>query len=87
VLAEVVIDCSHLCSSSRSPVFRSRSRSPRDVKRHASDRSDRGRDQKIRLFVSNIPYDMRWQDLKDLFREKGASDSFFQFDLLYIDSL
>jgi len=61
-------------------VYKSRSRSPREWKRqperHPSDRdrgADRGRDTKIRLFVSNIPYDMRWQDLKDLFREKGSS--------------
>lgn len=24
-----------------------------------------------RVFVSNIPYEFRWQDLKDLFRDKG----------------
>lgn len=53
---------------------RSRSRSPREWKRperHASDRDNvRGGRELVRLFVSNLPYEMRWQDLKDLFREK-----------------
>lgn len=61
-------------------MFRSRSRSPREWKRperRGADR-DRGNDRqsrdphaKVRLYVSNLPYDIRWQDLKDLFREKG----------------
>ena len=29
---------------------------------------------KVRLHVSNIPYDLRWQDLKDLFKDKGFSN-------------
>ncbi|ESO01242.1 hypothetical protein HELRODRAFT_192266 [Helobdella robusta] len=29
---------------------------------------------KVRLHVSNIPYDLRWQDLKDLFKDKVGSD-------------
>lgn len=33
------------------------------------DRNDRGRKiSERRIYVSNIPYDYRWQDLKDLFR-------------------
>lgn len=24
-----------------------------------------------RVFISNIPYDMKWQSIKDLMREKG----------------
>lgn len=33
------------------------------------DRNDRGRKaSERRIYVSNIPYDFRWQDLKDLFR-------------------
>lgn len=35
------------------------------------DRNDRGGNRKVadrRIYVSNIPYDFRWQDLKDLFR-------------------
>ena len=61
------------CHRSRSPVYKARSVSPREWKRQERHASDRGRDRnaKVRLFVSNIPYDMRWQDLKDLFREKG----------------
>lgn len=73
---------------SNSPVFRSRSRSPREWKRperRGADR-DRGNDRqprdphaKVRLYVSNLPYDVRWQDLKDIFREKVGSDiSFIQ---------
>ena len=64
---------------------KSRSRSPRgrdwksSDRRHERSHSDRGRshstrekDAKVRLYVSNIPYDIRWQDLKDMFREKGT---------------
>lgn len=38
----------------------------------ARDRSnDRGdRSESKRLFVSNIPYEFRWTELKDLFKEK-----------------
>lgn len=72
---------------SNSPVFRSRSRSPREWKRperRGADR-DRGADRqssrdphgKVRLYISNLPYDIRWQDLKDLFREKVGSDVYF----------
>lgn len=25
-----------------------------------------------RVFISNIPYDMKWQEIKDLMREKGT---------------
>lgn len=35
------------------------------------DRSnDRDRPESKRLFVSNIPYEFRWTELKDLFKEK-----------------
>lgn len=27
-----------------------------------------------RVFISNIPYDMKWQSIKDLMREKGNLD-------------
>ena len=31
-----------------------------------------------RIFVSNIPFEMKWQEVKDLFREKvGADDQTF----------
>lgn len=26
---------------------------------------------KVKLHISNIPYEMKWQELKDLLREKG----------------
>lgn len=36
------------------------------------DRSPvRGKRKGNRVYVSNIPYEYRWQELKDLFREKG----------------
>ena len=71
--------------SFRNRKSRSRSRSPRDrdwkkserrQDRDHGGRSSRGhgmreKDAKVRLYVSNIPYDIRWQDLKDVFREKG----------------
>lgn len=28
-----------------------------------------------RVFISNIPYDMKWQSIKDLMREKGKAHS------------
>lgn len=40
---------------------RDRSRERNDRVRKSSDR---------RIYVSNIPYDFRWQDLKDLFRSE-----------------
>ena len=58
----------------------------RDVKREKStERSrsrsrgrDRSRDRPAgarladkRVYISNIPYDSRWQDIKDLFRKEG----------------
>lgn len=39
-----------------------------DVERDRSN--DRDRSEGKRLFVSNIPYEYRWTDLKDLFKEK-----------------
>ncbi|CAG4965510.1 unnamed protein product [Parnassius apollo] len=43
------------------------------------DRSvDRDRSEGRRLFVSNIPYEYRWTDLKDLFKEKVG-------DVAYVD--
>ena len=41
---------------------RSRSRSPR-----------RSRPvQNRRLYISNMPFDMKWKDVKDLFKEQGS---------------
>ncbi|GFN84117.1 myelin expression factor 2 [Plakobranchus ocellatus] len=52
-------------SRSRSPVRRSRSRSPR------RNRNDRPRNYMCgrRVVVRNIPYEVRWQELKDMFRK------------------
>ena len=60
-------------SRSRSPVYKSRSKSPREWKRperRGADR-DRSSDGTVRIYVSNLPYELRWQELKDLFKEKG----------------
>jgi RNA recognition motif-containing protein len=55
---------------------RSRSRSPREWKQSERRVSEYTNDSdvKVRLFVSNLPYDLRWQDLKDIFREKVGSE-------------
>ena len=29
-----------------------------------------------RVYVSNIPYEYKWQDLKDLFRQQGSHKKF-----------
>jgi hypothetical protein len=41
----------------------------KDSERNRGSRSERNRI--IKLHISNIPYDLRWQQVKDLFREKG----------------
>ena len=33
--------------------------------------ADKKGTQRNRVFISNIPYDMKWQAIKDLMREKG----------------
>ncbi|EJU02288.1 RNA-binding domain-containing protein [Dacryopinax primogenitus] len=35
-------------------------------------RSPNGRDTRTQLYVGNLPYRVRWQDLKDLFRKAGT---------------
>lgn len=53
----------------RVSVERSRSRSRgRDRSR---DRPAGARLADKRVYISNIPYDSRWQDIKDLFRKEG----------------
>uniref|UniRef100_A0A0B6ZNT3 RRM domain-containing protein n=1 Tax=Arion vulgaris TaxID=1028688 RepID=A0A0B6ZNT3_9EUPU len=63
------VDQESLRSRSRSPVRRSRSRSPKRSKNGTQRRFTGGR----RIVVRNIPYDVKWQDLKDMFR-KGVGD-------------
>ena len=71
---------------SRSPLrkSRSRSRSPREWRRGERNRShDRDRGQrrsvredhrgKVRLYVCNMPYDVNWQFLKDLFKKESKA--------------
>lgn len=36
-----------------------------------------------RVFVSNVPYEMKWQDLKDLFRKEGELFGVPQFFNLF----
>ncbi|XP_075225519.1 heterogeneous nuclear ribonucleoprotein rumpelstiltskin isoform X5 [Lycorma delicatula] len=50
-----------------------RERSPRDRKRNAGDR---------RIYVSNIAYEYRWQELKDLFRQEVGEVSYVE---LFVD--
>ncbi|XP_045538698.1 myelin expression factor 2 isoform X2 [Papilio machaon] len=47
-----------------------------DVERDRSN--DRERTEGKRLFVSNIPYEYRWTDLKDLFKEKVGDVAFVE---------
>ncbi|XP_013140500.1 PREDICTED: myelin expression factor 2-like isoform X3 [Papilio polytes] len=47
-----------------------------DVERDRSN--DRDRSEGKRLFVSNIPYEYRWTDLKDLFKEKVGDVAFVE---------
>lgn len=60
-------------SRSRSPAFRSRSKSPGEWKR--PERRGNGRSSRsekiVRLYVSNLPYEVKWPELKDLFKDKG----------------
>ncbi|XP_066141006.1 myelin expression factor 2 isoform X1 [Euwallacea fornicatus] len=68
---------------------RSRDRSRRENRPRVSDSSrdrspDRGRDRgsakssSSRVYVSNIPYEFRWQDMKDLFRDQVGDVSFVE---------
>lgn len=41
---------------------------PYGKEKSASDKKGQSRN---RVFISNIPYDMKWQAIKDLMREKG----------------
>ena len=42
---------------------RSRSRSPRRMARPVQSK---------RLYISNMPFDLKWKDVKDLFKEHGG---------------
>jgi len=64
----------------RSPVRRAGSRSGAVVRpinsmeiedNGASEASEGGDKTKVRLIVSNIPFQTSWQDLKDLYKDKG----------------
>ncbi|KAF5277404.1 hypothetical protein FQA39_LY06217 [Lamprigera yunnana] len=71
---------------------RERDRSKRDRSSRFSEPSrerslergkDRGSSKSVcRVYVSNIPYEYRWQDLKDLFREQVGDVSFVE---LFVD--
>lgn len=39
--------------------------------RHGGSAEKKSGQRNHRVFVSNIPYDMKWQAIKDLMREKG----------------
>lgn len=60
---------------------RDRDRSRRSDRRGGRDDSrDRSRDRQNcrRIYVSNIPYEYRWQDLKDLFRKEVDDVAFVE---------
>ena len=64
-----------------------RSRSPTNKDRSRSRGRDRSKDRPAnarladkRVYISNIPYDVTWQNLKDLFRKEG--NYIFPFSLL-----
>ncbi|XP_054167471.1 myelin expression factor 2-like [Oppia nitens] len=63
-----------------SPSRRRRSRSP--VSRRSDDRSGghSGRDSRAsrRVYVANVPFDVKWSDLKDLFRDKIGNVTYCQ---------
>lgn len=54
----------------------SRFSNDRDRSRDRGDRGDRGDCR--RIYVSNVPYEYRWQDLKDLFRKEVGDVSFVE---------
>ncbi|XP_018320026.1 myelin expression factor 2 [Agrilus planipennis] len=79
--------------SDRDDRSRSRDRSKRERPSRFSETSrerssDRGRDRggmkssQCRVYVSNIPYEYRWQDLKDLFRSQVGDVAFVE---LFVD--
>ncbi|CAB0010937.1 unnamed protein product [Nesidiocoris tenuis] len=57
-------------------------RQSNDRSNNDRDRSPRGKKKTNRVFISNIPYEYRWQELKDLFREKVGEVSFVE---LFVD--
>nr|CAH7743303.1 unnamed protein product [Callosobruchus chinensis] len=72
------------------PMRRDRDRSSRfsdNVRDRSNDRGGRGEPRSMksssnRVFVSNIPYEYRWQDMKDLFRQEVGE---VQFVELFVD--
>lgn len=59
-------------TSSSSNGNRRRSRSPRDR------RPDRNDDEERRVYVSNIPYEVKWMNIKDIFKEKVGEVAFVE---------
>ncbi|XP_076305343.1 myelin expression factor 2-like isoform X2 [Tachypleus tridentatus] len=66
-------------SRSRSPVERNKERDRKDYSR---DRGCDRRQQRLsgfrRVYVANIPYDSKWTDIKDLFREQVGDVSYVE---------
>ncbi|KAF6210463.1 hypothetical protein GE061_013569 [Apolygus lucorum] len=58
------------------------SRLSNDRSNNDRDRSPRGKKKSVRVFISNIPYEYRWQELKDLFREHVGEVAFVE---LFVD--
>ena len=49
---------------------RGRSRSPRRDRRDRLERKTKRGPPEKRVFVSNLPFEMKWQEVKDLFRDE-----------------
>ena len=54
--------------------------------KHSSGEREKKTAHRNRVFISNIPYDMKWQAIKDLMREKGKVPGDGMSPLLSISS-
>ena len=57
---------------------RGRSRSPRRDRREKPDRKTKRGPPEKRVFVSNLPFEMKWQEVKDLFRKEVGEVSYVE---------
>jgi len=45
---------------------------PKESKQASVDKTMDASSTKVKLHIANVPYEMKWQELKDLLRDKGA---------------
>merc|ERR1719179_80431 len=57
---------------------RGRSRSPRRDRRDKAERKTKRGPPERRIFVSNLPFEMKWQEGKDLFRKEVGEVSYVE---------